>query len=270
MINQSNVSTASVITDTVTNQDGYFTLPDVESGLYNISFTYMIGDVEKNMVVTIEIDNTNEEITVFTIDDSKLSTRVNIESDNMNFVVDDMMNAFDFSDKEMIKDGGSVDFAINITENKMDKVNDVSNAAGRIGKDVGHYFTATGTKTIVDASGNVEKVDIKQLEGLVKFTIKLGENMQNKQNYVLIRYEGTELKEITTKANIDGEYVKLSADGTTLEVYVKTMGNFVIGYDTEGISSKPLLAIVVAIAAVTLLLIIFVVARKKKQKSDKK
>jgi hypothetical protein len=72
--------------------------------------------------------------------------------------------------------------------------------------------------------------------------------MQNKQNYVLIRYEGTELKEITTKANIDGEYVKLSADGTTLEVYVKTMGNFVIGYDTEGISSKPLLAIVVAIA----------------------
>ena len=254
----------NVLHTITTDDEGTFSVGGVEAGLYNFVVLLTTSNGNKEVVLAQQVACTIDENIKLVVENENVSTRVNITSGNMNFVVDDMMNAFTANE---IKNNDSVDLLIEIKDVNEGKINNISNKAGSDSKDVANYFIAQGVKQTITSEGNVSSDTLTELSGLVKITIMLNDALLNKSNYVIYREANGVVEQIGGTANANGEYVRLSADGRSLEVYMCKLGKFAVGYDTERMTSSSWIAIV-AVAAVLMggIVALWVFLKKRNKK----
>lgn len=259
-----------VVATVVSNAEGYFGATGVAAGLYSFAVTYTTDNGDRAAVFAAEVTDDVDDTIRLEMSNDSLNTRVNIASKDIDFVVDNLTNAFTQDDLDNAK-VGSVELIVKIIEESYYKVNDFSNTAGKESKDVSKYFTITATKQTTASNGEVSTQDVTSTTGLVKVMIDLDDKLAGKKGYFLMRSnsDGT-FTTISESANESGEYVKVSEDGKYLEAYILNFGEYAVGYNTTKLSTTWLTVIAVAVGvAVVCTLITWIVFASKKRKQKK-
>lgn len=269
-------ATVSVVKDNkvwvtmTTSTGGYFSAEGMSAGTYNFAVTYSTADGDRAMVFARTVTcEENEELTELVVSDSNISTKVEVTSTDISFIVDNLINAFSRSDLEKARVGGAIELVIKVVENKNDKTSDLSNNAALRRKDVSEYFTISADKQTTSANGEVTSQGVTNVASTIKVLINLDTNTTGKTGYVLVRKnsDGT-YTTITENMNANGEYVRVSDDGTYLEAYLSTFGEFAVGYDTSKISVMGLGIITAAVGVVLVgTMVCWIILRKKRKKN---
>ncbi|GAB6110210.1 S-layer homology domain-containing protein [Fusibacter bizertensis] len=229
---------------TLTANDGTFTIANVLSGTYNLVISK--GGSVRTKVITV--NNTNFDLGDVVLTASKTNSIVEVKTNTPPIVVgglDDQFNAAPVADKfkgitaldnTVITNGGSVEIKL-IADKKNNSTSNASSilaTASSNGRTVGIFLDLSVLKTVKDNLGAevpTQSATLSELPSLIEVLIPLDASLRGKSNYVIYRYHGSTVENITTTANSDGEKVELIENGTVLKLKLKKFSTYAIAYN---------------------------------------
>lgn len=247
---------ATVLDTTYTDEDGNYTLNGMAPGTYNIVATY--GENVMTTVITITGSGTYPGVDIAI--PVGLTNSVVIVNDNTKVVVDGLSVWYDpvannWSDNTVIEftsDDGTkitkgeiIEIVAEIEEVYIDETTTfyqsnptVVSVLENIKDQIKQIFEIDLSKVYkTNSSDSGTSHDIYNTDNLVGFTFDLSADLQGAKNYVVYRVHdygtGTgafEVDALTTTPK-DGEYIKLSSDGTQLTVYMNKFSTVIITND---------------------------------------
>jgi hypothetical protein len=145
-------------------------------------------------------------------------------------------------DNTVVAGGGSVE--IKLTAAKKDdtaaNATTISAIATSSGNTVGIFMDLSVRKTVKDNGGDEiasQSAILTELPSLIDVYIPLPAALQGKSSYVVYRYHGSAVDQITTTA-VDGEKIELIDNNTTIKLTVKKFSTYAIAYTTPS-SNNP-------------------------------
>ncbi|MHC1722385.1 MAG: S-layer homology domain-containing protein [Aminipila sp.] len=226
-----------------TDAGGKFTIENVANGTYNLVVSKN-GITVTTLVVVNNGNNTLESAII--LPSGKTNSVVEVKPSTPAIVVGGLDEQFQETakkpdkgvtsmDNDVVTNGGSVE--IKLTAEKKDgttsNASDISVTATSDGKTVGIFVDLSVLKTVKDSSGDEipsQSATLTELPNLIDVLIPLPASLQGKSSYVVYRYHGTDVNNITTEGNADGEKFELVDNKTTIKLTVKKFSIYAIAY----------------------------------------
>ncbi len=219
-ISQNGVNVASTTTDS----EGKYTLP-ATSGTYQV--TVQANGITSTSNVTVDGTSVSAPVVM-----KSYSETVTVEAGVPVSAVDTAQVAEALNDKATADSNtfNAVDVTLSSTVNSAD----VAKIAEKSDK-IGFYVDIAVTQTV-----NSTETDVTDTApGLVKVTLNIPADIQNKSSYQVYRVHDGVVDTITTSPNANGEKVVIGADKTTVDLYVCKFSTYALAYMeySSGVSS---------------------------------
>jgi len=228
----------------ITDADGQFSFDDVIPGQYNLVVSYD-GII---VTTTVEITDQNAAEEDCVLPEGRTNSVVEIAAGSPEIIVYGLEKSFADTngnykpeDKQVIEDGGSVEFKLEVAEN-------TSPDADRLAKlrnetaNAFLYLNMELNKTTITTASAISTTQLYNSDVLLAIVIPIPADMQGKDSYRVYRFhsdDGTAANEELTKLQQfypeagtvpTEEGFVLSKDRTTITVYAKAFSLYAISY----------------------------------------
>lgn len=218
------VQNGRTVFQTETDGMGLYTINNPLEGYYNMVVTY--GTTTRTILVTMQnvssslapvIMSAESISSVVTILDSSVSVVGGIHSVAEEFLAEQTSAFTDLTAELKINSYYDTGFEDAVEEYK------------HRDHSIGRYYDLDLSKRVSSTSGYSTKT-IDETNQLVSITIDLPSVLQNKDEYAVYMEVDGKMRELSTYANKDGEYIALMSNGTQLVVYTKHFAPIAVAY----------------------------------------
>ncbi|MGL4949116.1 MAG: MBG domain-containing protein [Anaeroplasmataceae bacterium] len=229
------------------DKDGYFEIPAVELGYYNLTITTN-KDSNVGKLFDFNIINYNT-IYEFIVKSNEILTDLEVYNEKYRVVVSNIVNTSSYNENNIVK--------LKIKQNDLTFDTELSNIIAR------DKFQEIITFEI--DLNNSASTNNRNQSGFINFTLVMtDEEFKNKENHVIYRESEKGFDKITERRNQYGEFIVIDEKNTSITVNLSLSGTYTFAYDTSRtISTIPWIPILVVSTTVIAIFAFGVYIRKR-------
>ncbi|MGL4950191.1 MAG: MBG domain-containing protein, partial [Anaeroplasmataceae bacterium] len=249
-----------LLSETVTDEFGYFSLSNAINGVINFKITISSIDKDRSFIKAYHVLNYELDNVIIVLDDKNVNTDISVKSSKNSFIVSNVDSILTTKQLEEAANGKLYSASVEINGETDETYKSLSKRFMFENKDILAYFVLDA---IVDSDQRNLKEDSQKFSGLLKIIVKL-ESKVSFNTISVLRNVGGEYDELSFTPNQDGEYIELLDNSNYLEINIVQEGEFVLLNNSKINTTQNIMSIVLIITSFAVCLVsIKVLATKK-------